>query len=143
MNLTIIHGPNLNLIGKREPEIYGNQSFEDLWATIKEMFPQIQLEVFQSNHEGELIDKIQGMEARADAFILNAGGLTHTSVSLGDAVAATGIPFVEVHLSNIFSREGFRHSSFSAPYALAVISGMGMEGYLAAIRFLINRKKET
>ncbi|MBE0639824.1 MAG: 3-dehydroquinate dehydratase [Bacteroidales bacterium] len=133
MKIQIINGPNLNLLGVREPEIYGNKSFDDFFKELRLLFPMHQLDYFQSNIEGEIIDKLQMVGFSCDGIILNAGGYTHTSVAIGDAVKSISTPVVEVHISNIFSRENFRHTSFIAPYAAGSIIGFGMDGYRLAI----------
>ncbi len=140
MGILIINGPNLNLLGKRQPEIYGYESFEDFLDKLRESFPQATIHYVQSNHEGELIDRIQEAEEMYEGIILNPGGYSHTSVSLADAVAAISVPVIEVHISNIFAREEFRRHSYISPYCKAVISGMGMEGYRAAVRFFLENK---
>ncbi|MEJ2162483.1 MAG: type II 3-dehydroquinate dehydratase [Robiginitalea sp.] len=134
MKLIIINGPNLNLLGKREPGIYGNQSFEEFFRELQFKFSQVQLEYFQSNIEGELIDKIQEVGFSYDGVILNAAAYTHTSVGMGDAVKAIETPVVEVHISNIASREPFRHESHISAGARGVIFGFGLKGYELAIR---------
>jgi 3-dehydroquinate dehydratase-2 len=134
MKIIIINGPNLNLLGKREPEIYGNQTFEDYFQTLKTAFPQIKLDYFQSNIEGELISKIQEVGFTYDGIILNAAAYTHTSIGIGDAIKAITTPVVEVHISNTFSRETFRHQSFISPNAKGVILGFGMKSYELAIQ---------
>jgi 3-dehydroquinate dehydratase-2 len=135
MRILIINGPNLNLLGKRQPEIYGYESFDEYLIKIKTDFPEASLDYFQSNHEGELIDRIQQAEGLYEGIILNPGGYSHTSVSLADAVAAINVPVIEVHISNIYAREEFRRHSYISPYCRAVISGLGLEGYRAAVRF--------
>jgi 3-dehydroquinate dehydratase-2 len=134
MRLIIINGPNLNLLGKRQPEVYGNQSFEDYFSQLQLQFKDIQLEYFQSNVEGELIDKIQEAGFSCDGIILNAAAYTHTSVGIGDAVKAVEAPVVEVHISNIADREPFRHESYISPGASGVIFGFGLKGYELAVR---------
>ena len=134
MKLLIINGPNLNLLGKREPEVYGNQSFEDYFADLQFKFKEVQLEYFQSNIEGELIGKIQEVGFSYDGIILNAAAYTHTSVGIGDAVKAVESPTVEVHISNTHQREEFRHISFISPHAAGVILGFGLKSYELAIR---------
>ena len=134
MKLIIINGPNLNLLGKRQPEVYGNQSFEDYFSQLQFQFRDIQLEYFQSNVEGELIDKIQEAGFTCDGIILNAAAYTHTSVGIGDAVKAVEAPIVEVHISNIADREPFRHESYISPGATGVIFGFGLKGYELAVR---------
>jgi 3-dehydroquinate dehydratase-2 len=143
MHIAIINGPNLNLIGKREPEIYGTDTFEDYFQKWEGRFPDIRLSIYQSNVEGELINEIQKEGFSADGIILNPGGYTHTSVAIGDAVAGVEAPVVEVHLSNIFAREEFRKVSFVSPHCTGVISGLGFDGYALAIEFLINYIKKS
>ena len=134
MKLIIINGPNLNLLGKREPEIYGKLGFEDYLKELQSIFPEVSLEYFQSNIEGELIDKIQDVGFSYDGIILNAAAYTHTSVGLGDAVKAIETPVVEVHISNTHQREEFRHISFISQGAKGVILGFGLKSYELAIR---------
>ena len=133
MEICIINGPNLNLLGKREPEIYGSQTFEDYLAILKSKFPEVKLTYFQSNIEGELIGKIQELGFSYDGIILNAGAYTHTSIGIGDAIKAITTPVVEVHISNTFSRETFRHQSYISGNAKGVILGFGMKSYELAI----------
>lgn len=140
MHIVIINGPNLNLLGKREPEIYGNVSFEDFFTRLKAAFPKITLEYFQSNAEGELIGKLHETGFSADGIVLNAGGYTHTSVALADAVASITTPVIEVHISNPYLREEFRHKSLLAPKCKGSISGLGLEGYRIAIELLTEEK---
>jgi len=137
MKLIIINGPNLNLLGKREPEVYGNQTFEDYFAKLQFKFTNVQLEYFQSNIEGELIDKIQEVGFSYDGIILNAAAYTHTSVGIGDAVKAIETPVIEVHISNTYSREEFRHQSFISPVAKGVVLGFGLQSYDLAIQSFI------
>ena len=137
MKIIIINGPNLNLLGKREPEIYGNQTFEDYFKTLQTKFNTIELTYYQSNIEGELINKIQEIGFSYDGIILNAGGYTHTSVAIGDAVKSVTSPVVEVHISNTFSRESFRHQSYISPNAKGIIIGFGLKSYELAILSLI------
>ena len=137
MKIIIINGPNLNLLGKREPDIYGNQSFEDYFEDLKIKFPQINLTYFQSNVEGELINILQETGFSFDGIIFNAGAYTHTSIAIGDAVKSIQTPVVEVHISNTFSREDFRHQSFIAPNAKGIIVGFGMKSYDLAIQSLL------
>ena len=129
MNIIIINGPNLNLLGKREPDIYGTATFEDYFETLQIKYPTVSLTYFQSNIEGVIIDKIQEVGFLYDGIIINAGAYTHTSVGIGDAVKAITIPVVEVHISNTFSRETFRHQSYISPNAKGVIIGFGMQSY--------------
>lgn len=135
--IIIINGPNLNLLGKREPHIYGSQTFEDYFEKLKINFPQIELSYFQSNIEGEIIDKIQQCGFDYDGIILNAAAYTHTSVGIGDAVAAISAPVVEVHISNTLSREVYRHQSYIAPVARGVILGFGLNSYRLAVISLL------
>ena len=132
--LIIINGPNINLLGKREPEIYGNQTFNDFFKTLQLKFPDIELEQYQSNIEGELIDKLQEVGFSYDGVILNAAAYTHTSVGIGDAVKGIETPVIEVHISNTFSREAFRHQSYISPNAAGVILGFGLRSYELAIQ---------
>ena len=133
MKLIIINGPNLNLLGKREPEIYGTTSFESYFETLKSQYPQIDLHYFQSNIEGELIDKIQEVGFSFDGIILNAAAYTHTSIGIGDAVKSIKTAVIEVHISNVTAREPFRHTSFIAPNAVGIIAGFGLNSYDLAI----------
>jgi len=137
MKIFIINGPNLNLLGTREPGVYGNQSFEMYFAELKARFPAIELEYYQSNVEGELINKLQEAGFSYDGILLNAGGYTHTSVALRDAVAAIKTPVIEVHISNIFAREEFRHTSLIAPVCKGSISGFGMDSYRLGLESFI------
>lgn len=140
MKLIIINGPNLNLLGKREKNIYGGESFEDFFAKIKVKYSELELSYFQSNIEGEIIDKIQSVGYTYDGIILNAAAYTHTSVGIGDAVKAIQTPVVEVHISNIFSREEFRHHSYISPNAKGIILGFGMQSYELALQSFIVSK---
>ncbi len=139
MKILIINGPNLNLLGVREPETYGHQTFEEFFETLKREFSDIDLRYFQSNSEGQLIDELHKHGFSANGIILNAGAFTHTSVALADAISAISTPVVEVHLSNIFKRESFRHHSFIAPVCLGSISGFGLLSYRLAMEALLNR----
>ena len=132
--LVIINGPNLNLLGKREPNIYGSLSFTEFLTKIKEKYSEVNIEYFQSNIEGELIDKLHEVGFSYDGIILNAAAYTHTSVGIGDAVKAIETPVIEVHISNTFSREEFRHQSFISPNAKGVILGFGLQSYELAIQ---------
>ena len=134
MKIMIINGPNLNLLGKREPTVYGNSSFEEYYETLVHKFGQIDLSYFQSNIEGELIDKLHEAGFDFDGIILNAAAYTHTSVGIGDAVKAIETPVIEVHISNVHSREEFRHTSFIAANAKGIISGFGLKSYELAIQ---------
>lgn len=133
MKIIIINGPNLNLLGRRENDIYGNETFNDFFEKLKTKFPQMELAQYQSNIEGELINKIQEVGYSFDGIILNAAAYTHTSVGIGDAVRAIEAPVVEVHISNTFSREDFRHKSYISPYAKGVIVGFGLQSYELAL----------
>lgn len=133
MNIIIINGPNLNLLGKREPEVYGNLSFEVFFNQLVESFPQIKLSYYQSNLEGELINKLHEVGFSYDGIIINAGGYTHTSVAIADAIAAITTPVVEVHISNIFAREEYRHISLLGKYCKGSISGFGLKSYQLAV----------
>lgn len=137
MKLIIINGPNLNLLGKREPEVYGNQTFEMYFAALKTQFPLVDLSYYQSNIEGELIDKLQEVGFSYDGIILNAGAYTHTSIGIADAIKALTTPVVEVHISNTFSRETFRHQSYISPNAKGIIIGFGLESYTLAIQSFV------
>ncbi len=138
MKISIINGPNLNLLGKREPEIYGNQNFETFFEELKTKFPLVELSCYQSNVEGEIINKLQEVGFSHDGIILNAGAYTHTSVAIGDCVKAITTPVVEVHISNTFSRENFRHQSYISPNANGVIIGFGLKSYELAIQSFVN-----
>jgi 3-dehydroquinate dehydratase-2 len=138
MQITIINGPNLNLLGKRETDIYGNESFESFLPKLQEFFPVIKLEYFQSNIEGELVDAIQQHGFTAQGIVLNPGGYSHTSVAIGDAVAAVPAKVIEVHISNIFAREEFRKFSHISAKSVGVISGLGLKGYELAIKYLLD-----
>ena len=136
MALHIVNGPNLNLLGQREPEKYGHASFESYLETLRTTFPKLELHHFQSNVEGELINHLHDIGFASDGIVLNAGGSTHTSVALRDAVAAITAPVMEVHITNVHAREEFRHTSLLSPVCRGVICGLGLEGYAAAIRAL-------
>jgi 3-dehydroquinate dehydratase II len=131
--ILILNGPNLNLLGKREPEIYGNKSFEDYCVDLKPIYPDFDLHYFQTNHEGEIIDRIQ--EANWDGIVLNAGGYTHTSVAIRDAISSVKTPVVEVHISNITKRESFRHESLIAPVCVGCVFGFGLDSYRIALSY--------
>jgi 3-dehydroquinate dehydratase-2 len=139
MKITIINGPNLNLLGKREPEIYGSKNFEQYFKDLQLMFSEIELSYCQSNVEGELINKIQEYGFEHDAIIINPGGYTHTSVAIGDAIAAIPAPVIEVHISNVAAREEFRKISHVSAKCKGTISGLGLKGYELAIRSLMNK----
>jgi 3-dehydroquinate dehydratase-2 len=134
MKLIIINGPNLNLLGKREPEIYGSETFEDFFKQLKSKFNNVELSYFQSNNEGEIIDKLHEVGFNYDGIVLNAAAYTHTSIAIGDAVKGITTPVVELHISNVHAREEYRHKSFIAPVAKGVLFGFGLKGYEMAIQ---------
>lgn len=134
MKILIINGPNLNLLGKREPDTYGNKSFESYFESLEQQFPNVEFDYYQSNIEGELIDRLQTADKVFDGIVLNAAAYTHTSIGIGDAVKAIETPVVEVHISNTSAREEFRHRSFIAPNAKGVILGFGMRSYELAVQ---------
>lgn len=136
VQIIIINGPNLNLLGVRQPDVYGTRSFDDYFIELENTFPDYNLHYFQSNHEGDLIDKIHGVGYRYDGIILNAGGFTHSSIAIADALRAITTPVVEVHLTNIYEREPFRHINFIRESALHSIVGKGLAGYREAIEYL-------
>jgi 3-dehydroquinate dehydratase-2 len=151
VNILILNGPNLNLLGRREPHIYGSRSFDDFLPELQADFPDLTLTSFQSNHEGALLDRLHaaagwgevGAETSSQGVVLNAGGLTHTSVALGDAVAAiagAGMPVIEVHLSNLAAREEFRHTSFIGKHCVGSIAGFGLESYRLALHYLLSQR---
>lgn len=133
-NIIIINGPNLNLLGKREPEIYGSKTFDTFFNELQYEFPQFKLDYFQSNIEGELIDKLHDVGFSYDGIVLNAAAYTHTSVGIGDAIKGISTPVIEVHISNTYSREEFRHHSFVSPNAKGVILGFGLKSYRLALQ---------
>lgn len=139
MKITIINGPNLNLLGVREKGIYGDQHFETFFEKLKTEFPTVTFSYYQSNIEGEIIDKLHTIGFEEGGIVLNAGGYTHTSVAISDAIAAINTPVVEVHISNIYSREDYRHKSLLSKNCLGIISGFGLEGYTLAIQYLIKK----
>ncbi len=139
VKIIIINGPNLNLVGKREPSVYGAEDFESYFKKLKEMFPVFELEYYQSNVEGELINKLHELGFSYDGIVFNAGGYTHTSVAIADAVAAIKTPVIEVHISNVYAREDYRHVSLLAKNCRGVIAGFGLESYRLALEaFLKN-----
>jgi 3-dehydroquinate dehydratase-2 len=138
MKIAIINGPNLNLLGVREPGIYGNESFEVYFEKLVSKFPSIEFVYFQSNVEGELINEIQRLGFSYDGIIINPGGYTHTSVAIGDTIASIKTPVIEVHISNVFGREDFRKISHVSAKSVGVISGLGMKGYELAIGYFVN-----
>lgn len=143
MRLLIINGPNLNLLGLREPDIYGKQNYNTLCDMIKAACEGIDFEIFQSNHEGEIVDKIQSAYPDTDGIVINPAAYTHTSVAILDALKAVGIPTVEVHISDINSREEFRKFSYVSLYAEKQIAGKGLDGYIEAINYLKNKLRQT
>ncbi len=136
MRILIINGPNLNLLGKREPEIYGNQSFEDYLEILKKHFPQHIFEYFQSNHEGAIIDELHDKGFSVDGIVLNAGAYTHSSIAIADAIKAISVSVIEVHMSNVFAREKFRHHSYLSSVCKGIVCGFGMDSYRLAIEAL-------
>ena len=140
MVIHIINGPNLNLVGKREPEVYGNRSLDQYLQELIERYPQHTIDVYQSNIEGEIVDRLQQVGFDDCGIILNAGGYTHTSVAIADAVAAITAPVVEVHISNIYSREPFRHKSLLSPVCKGIIAGFGLDSYRIAVSALLSGK---
>lgn len=140
MKILIVNGPNLNLLGKREPTIYGSESFEQFLETLRKRFPGVTLDYYQSNVEGELINKLHETGFSFDGIVLNAGAYTHTSVAIHDAIGAIKTPVIEVHISNVYGREEFRHKSLITSKCIGLLTGFGMEGYAMAIGYLISRK---
>ncbi|HDO27974.1 MAG TPA: type II 3-dehydroquinate dehydratase [Bacteroidetes bacterium] len=143
MKILILNGPNLNLTGKREKEIYGNVSFAEYFQQLKSLFPEFEISYFQSNVEGEIINRLQEANQAQDAVILNAGGYTHTSVAIADAVKSMDIPMVEVHLSNILAREEYRHVSLIAPHCAGSIFGFGLDSYRLALEWFGFSRQKT
>jgi 3-dehydroquinate dehydratase-2 len=139
MKIQIINGPNLNLLGKREPDVYGNLDFETFFEKLKQRFTGVELYYFQSNVEGELINKLHEVGFSYDGIVLNAGAYTHTSVAIHDAIGAVKSPVVEVHISNVYAREEFRHKSIITSKCIGLITGFGMEGYAMALAYLSNK----
>jgi 3-dehydroquinate dehydratase-2 len=140
MKIQIINGPNLNLLGKREPEVYGNTDFETFFQNLKASFSGIEIHYYQSNLEGELINKLHEVGFEFDGIILNAGAYTHTSIAIHDAIGAIKTPVVEVHISNVYAREEFRHRSVITSKCTGLITGFGLEGYALALLYLMNKK---
>lgn len=140
MKIQIINGPNLNLLGIREPGVYGHSTFEEFLTSLEKRFPTAELRYFQSNTEGEIVDKIQEVGFSFDGIILNAGAYTHTSVAIHDAIAAIKTPVVEVHISNVYAREEFRHKSLITSKCVGIISGFGLESYALATTYLEGRE---
>jgi len=141
MKIMIINGPNLNLLGIREKSIYGDSSFENYFNNLQQQFSEVNLHYYQSNVEGELINKLHEVGFSYAGIILNAGGYTHTSVAISDAIAAIQTPVLEVHISNIYAREDYRHKSLLSKHCLGIISGLGLDGYTLALVHLISKKK--
>jgi 3-dehydroquinate dehydratase-2 len=142
MKIVIINGPNLNLLGKRETEIYGTDSFEEFFAKMKSLYPRVELLYYQSNSEGEIIDYLQKSGFASDGVILNAGAYTHTSLAIADAIASIPAKIIEVHISNVYKREDFRHHSYLAAKCIGVIAGFGLESYRMALDFFVNSRKK-
>ena len=140
MTIGIINGPNLNLLGIREPQIYGNRGFDSVFESLRSQFPQVDFVYFQSNVEGELINKIQELGFSAEGIVFNPGGYTHTSVALGDAIAAIKAPVIEVHISNVHAREDFRKISHISAKCVGSISGLGMRGYALAVEYIVGNQ---
>lgn len=141
MKIQIINGPNLNLLGRREPEIYGNESFETYFERLKMRFPDVELSYFQTNSEGDMVSQIQHAGYAYDYIILNAAGYSHTSIAVADAVGMVPADVIEVHISNVFARESFRHQSYTAERSVGVLTGFGLEGYAMAVQFCLASKK--
>lgn len=139
MKIQIINGPNLNLLGKREPTVYGNQSFEDFFKVLVQRFSSITLDYYQSNVEGELVNKLHEVGFSYDGIVLNAGAYTHTSVAIHDAIGGIKTPVVEVHISNVYAREEFRHKSLITSKCVGIISGFGMESYALALSYFLGK----
>lgn len=135
--ILILNGPNLNLLGRREPEIYGSQTFEDYFETLKPLFPEAELTYFQSNHEGAILDKLHEVGFSWDGIVLNAGAYTHTSAAIGDAISGIKTPVIEVHISNVHAREPYRHHSYISAKAAGILVGLGLKGYELAVRALL------
>ncbi len=140
MKVQIINGPNLNLLGKREPSVYGNQSFEEFLKQLQSRFPEIELHYYQSNVEGEIINKLQEVGFSFDGIVLNAGAYTHTSVAIHDAIGSINTPVIEVHISNVYGREEFRHKSLITSKCVGLLAGFGLEGYALGITYLKGQK---
>ena len=141
MKLSIINGPNLNLLGKREPNVYGNQSFDSFLDFLKNKYSKVDFDYFQSNIEGEIIDQIQKVGFSYDGILLNAAAFTHTSIGIGDAIKSINTPVIEIHISNTFSREDFRHKSYISPVSKGLIVGFGLESYRLAVESFITDYK--
>lgn len=143
LQLAIVNGPNLNLLGAREPHIYGSQNLENVMKQIGERFPTVEMSLYQSNVEGELINYLHSCMGKVHGIILNAGGYTHTSIALADAISAINIPVIEVHISNVLAREDYRKTSFIASKCIGSISGLGTEGYALAVQYFIDTQKNV
>ena len=139
MKIQIINGPNLNLLGKREPSVYGSQSFDDFLKELMQRYPSAELQYYQSNVEGEIINKLHEIGFDYDGIILNAGAYTHTSVAIHDAIGAIKTPVIEVHISNVYAREEFRHKSLITSRCVGIISGFGMESYALALAYFLKK----
>lgn len=142
MKISIINGPNLNLLGEREPGIYGSESFDAFYQSLKEKYPNVAFDYFQTNIEGELVNALQKAGGLADGIILNPAAYTHTSVAIGDCIAAIKAPVIEVHISNVYAREDFRKLSHVSAKAIGTICGLGIEGYKLAVEYFINKKSQ-
>ena len=144
MKIEIIHGPNLNLLGRREPQVYGRATLAEIDQALESLGRELgaRVSAYQSNHEGDLVDRVHAAADEADGFVVNAGAYTHTSVALADALAGVARPYVEVHLSNVFARERFRHRSYLAAGAVGVVSGFGADSYLLGLRALVEHLKK-
>jgi len=140
LHLAIINGPNLNLLGTREKDIYGNESFDSFFVKLQQRFPNVNLSLYQSNVEGELINYLHQCRGKANGIIFNGAGYTHTSIAIADAIAAIDIPTIEVHISNVMAREEYRKTSFTVAKCIGSISGLGLEGYALAIQFFIDKQ---
>lgn len=139
MKISIINGPNLNLLGTREPKVYGNQSFEDYYKDLQKRFPQVDFDYFQSNVEGELINRLHEVGFSSDLILLNAGAYTHTSIALGDAIKSIDTSVIEIHISNTFAREDFRHTSYITPVAKGLIIGFGLDSYRLGVESVLGQ----
>ena len=143
MKIQIINGPNLNLLGVRQPDVYGSCSFENFLPQLRAHFPEVEIEYYQSNIEGELLNKLQEVGFDCDGVVLNAGGYSHTSIALHDCIRAIAAPVIEVHISNLYQREAFRHQSMLSSVCQGVIVGLGLPGYGLAVEALVNRKRQA
>ena len=145
MKILVIHGPNLNMLGKREPDIYGKATLDEINAALKKEGDtlKVEIEFFQSNLEGEIVTKIQQAMGKANGIVINAGAYTHTSVAIRDAIASTGLPVAEVHISNVYKREEFRHKSYISSVAVGVISGFGVDSYILGVWGLVSHLKKA